>query len=374
MQLETLLDLPVSDRRSDGIDLLRGILALWVFFSHLLPWGVAVSGGNDAIALPIKLLTWLFQSNGETHPAVIGFIVLSGYCIHRNGFRRDSGSLRGYIVRRFFRIWPVYLLATLVGMVCFAASSSINAPLASALSATQGITFRCLGVKLSGISALLPSVHQCSFLGNAPLTTAMVEIWLYALYAAAVLLFLRRFPEKYFWGALTAVWVAGMIYLSRHQEYLPWWHNGSLLGFSLYWWTGAAFVGGSFSKTICGIWKLLLITWVMFTVLLLLKATDSLWVVEVRKVVFSLLFGLVTVNLDQAENRKFVAGAFLGKSGYSLYALHAPLLVLLLLTGVSWWIVLPTVIGVAILVNRLYENPFIRIGKRMARSNFPKDN
>jgi peptidoglycan/LPS O-acetylase OafA/YrhL len=365
--MEKLLNLPISTNRSDGIDVLRGILAMWVLFSHLLPWSVAVSGCSDIVALPIRLSTMIFQSNGETNPAVIGFIVLSGYCIHRNGFRRQFGSLRAYVIRRFFRIWPVYFLATVTGIACFVASSSINASLSATLTGTNVITLPYIGVKLLGISAIWPSLHQDSFQGNAPLTTAMVEIWLYALYAAAVFLFLRKFAERYFWAVLAFGWTAGIIYTFYHHAYRGWWHNGSFLSFSLYWWIGAEFVSFSFFKTIAGTRKFLVMSWLILTALLLTKITDSLLLVETRKVIFALLFGFLTATLDQLNKRNFafVVGASLGKASYSLYALHAPLLLLLLLIGVPWWIVIPAVIIASLLINKIYEEKLIRMGKRL---------
>jgi len=368
MSTESLLNLPISTNRSDGIDFLRGILAMWVLFSHLLPWSVAVSGCSKIVALPIRLSTMIFQSNGETNPAVIGFIVLSGYCIHRSGFRRHSGNLRAYVIRRFFRIWPVYFLATVTGIVCFVVSSSINASLATTLTSTNVIALPYIGAKLLGVSSIWPSLHEVSFQGNAPLTTAMVEIWLYALYAVAIFLFLRKFPERYFWVALAFGWIAGIICTLYHHGYRGWWHNGSLLSFSLYWWIGAEFVSLSFFKTIAGTRKFLLIGWLILTALLLTRTSDSLLLVESRKIIFALLFGFLTATLDQLNKRNFafVVGASLGKASYSLYALHAPLLLLLLLIGVPWWVVIPAVIITSLLVNKIYEEKLIRMGKRLA--------
>ena len=70
--------LPAS--RSRGIDSLRALFALWVVLAHVAGWASAVQG---AAAMPTLIvsamggLITLFQSSGETHPAVVGFIVLS---------------------------------------------------------------------------------------------------------------------------------------------------------------------------------------------------------------------------------------------------------------------------------------------------------
>lgn len=102
---------------------------------------------------------YLFQSNGQTHPAVIGFIVLSGYCIHRGGFRQSGGSARAYVIRRFFRIGPVYALASILGVAAFFASRRLNVQLAVAFTGTSEISIGRIAAKFSGISAFVPTLH-----------------------------------------------------------------------------------------------------------------------------------------------------------------------------------------------------------------------
>jgi len=83
-----IADAPILGFRSPGIDVARGLLALWVLCAHLFAWSSALNQGNGVLTAIFEWLGRLFQSNGETHPAVLGFIVLSGYCIHRTGFRQ----------------------------------------------------------------------------------------------------------------------------------------------------------------------------------------------------------------------------------------------------------------------------------------------
>ena len=65
-----------------------------------------------------------------------------------------------------------------------------------------------------------PSLHVCSFQGNAPLTTAMVEEWLYVLYAVVFHSMLLRGSEKPFWIAMMIAWFDGLTYTSSHAEHL----------------------------------------------------------------------------------------------------------------------------------------------------------
>jgi hypothetical protein len=87
-----MAEAPILGLRSPSIDVLRGLLAFWVLGAHLFAWSGTLNQGSIVLTAMFERLGQLFQSNGETHPAVLGFIVLSGYCIHRTGFRRQAAA------------------------------------------------------------------------------------------------------------------------------------------------------------------------------------------------------------------------------------------------------------------------------------------
>jgi peptidoglycan/LPS O-acetylase OafA/YrhL len=98
--------------RSLGIDSIRAVLALWVLSSHAIYWTPPIYRGSFGFGLLTRLEWRLRQGQSvvdEAHPAVLSFIVLSGYCVHRNGLRATSTSVRQFALRRIFRIVPVYL-------------------------------------------------------------------------------------------------------------------------------------------------------------------------------------------------------------------------------------------------------------------------
>jgi peptidoglycan/LPS O-acetylase OafA/YrhL len=311
-----MADAPILGSRSPSIDVVRGLLAFWVLCAHLFAWSASLNQGSGVLTAMFDRLGRLFQSNGETHPAVLGFIVLSGYCIHRTGFRRLGGSRIGsYATRRVFRIWPVYLLATLVGVTLFFAAYLENPQTASSLSGTARISTGCVLAKLSGVSVFRPSLHVCSFQGNAPLTTAMVEEWLYILYAVVFHAVLLRGGEKPFWAAVLVVWIAGLVYTSTHAEHLAWWHNGSLIGFLPYWWMGAAFLGEGVRRLVTSVKYPLMVTWGVLTLVLLAGRVESLFVVEARKAILACLFGLGIAALDLARAPGWLRpGALVGRA------------------------------------------------------------
>jgi peptidoglycan/LPS O-acetylase OafA/YrhL len=56
-----------------------------------------------------------------------------------------------------------------------------------------------------------------------------------------------------------------------------------------------------------------------------------------------------------------------GRAGYSLYAFHAPLLVLTLTFGAPWWLAAATTIAMSLGIYVLYEKPLTDLGKRLAQ-------
>lgn len=89
----------LNGRRFDVLDSWRGILALLVAFGHLAYWN------GHADVLPISFVL-----------AVDFFFLLSGFVIANSMFRSASLEewLRDFAVRRFFRIYPLYITAALL--------------------------------------------------------------------------------------------------------------------------------------------------------------------------------------------------------------------------------------------------------------------
>jgi peptidoglycan/LPS O-acetylase OafA/YrhL len=57
--------------------------------------------------------------------------------------------------------------------------------------------------------------------------------------------------------------------------------------------------------------------------------------------------------------------SYIGKAGYSIYALHAPLCVLLLMWGVSWWGVISSAVAAGLVCYFVFERPLDRVGRRL---------
>ncbi|MGO4570811.1 acyltransferase family protein [Microvirga sp. 2TAF3] len=368
---------PLSSRRSGGIDAARGVLALWVLiFAHLIP-GTIYAQGADAVPALLRFLSTqlfrIFQRNAELHPAVLGFIVLSGYCIHRNGFRAERATLRRFVIKRAFRILPVYFLAILAGAIGFKISSSFSLEMASLLTATKEISPFCLLAKTVAAPAFFPGLTSCAYQGNGPIATVMVEIVLYAVYAAAFSALIWRGLSAW-WAALcAAAWVIGLVVAWGYPGIYVWWQNFSLWGFLPYWWIGAAFVSPTFAMRVRKSRTLLLLAWSLLTVAILLHSPFGPVLSEVRKLVFALLVGLVVVRLDCSNIRETSPISALGRAGYSLYAFHAPITYALCVAGVSWWQNVIANLGFAFVAYRIVEAPLTRLGAQKAAPQRPAE-
>lgn len=111
-------------KKSTNLEFLRFLLAFWVFLAHVLPWytysNLTISSDVQDLANFFEQLAERTQPSGALHPAVIGFLVLSGYVI-ATGFDEEKlrGNFTNYLrrwgVRRLFRIMPVYLFGIITG-------------------------------------------------------------------------------------------------------------------------------------------------------------------------------------------------------------------------------------------------------------------
>jgi len=362
---------PVRHDRSDGLDLLRDGFALWVMMAHLIYWTVVAQGPDAApawLAHAFEALVTLFQAHGELNPAVLGFIVLSGYCIHRSGLRRRSSTeVTGYAVKRTFRILPLYYIGIAAGLIGFAVSAHRSPAFAVSLSGTPAeISGLCLIAKALAISAVVPGLHYCVFLGNAPLVTVMVEIILYAIYAGAFVFLIWRGRERAIWGICAAVFLGSLALFAWGVDapFYGWWQDGSVYGFLPYWWVGVLFVNPAVARAIRRrVWAIVL-AWAVLTLAMSAVELPAVQAVaELRKLLFALAVGVAIHLLDGVRAPALRPLTLVGRAGYSIYALHAPLTYTLVIYGVPWWATATANVLLGIATYRLIERPLVGVGR-----------
>lgn len=347
---------------------MRAVLALWVMvFAHLVPWATRRGQWTGAVWQIADWLVRLFQSGdpnaGATHPAVLAFIVLSGYCIHRSGLK----TLTSYGRRRFFRIYPLYIGASLFGVAAWWIGAKLNGGNAPPESGTPQILLSCFAYRSVGLPAILPWLSQppCRYQGNGPLNTVMVEIVLYAAYPL-LLSAGRRFSMAWLWAGLGVLLLAGTAAatLTPPDWHLAWaWNNSSLFGFLPYWWLGAALV--EYPRLAESLLKYRVPIFAGIAVLLLacLIVTPSMPLVELRKVFEALAICVVIVGLD----RPLVSAPgipAMGRAGYSIYAFHAPICYVLLQLGTPWPLIVAVAVAFGMASYYLVERPLMAFGRR----------
>lgn len=163
------------------LDGIRGVAILAVFLFHT----VGVSFGNDKI--PWKGLFPDFSHSPfflAFYPLTYGkagvaiFFVVSGFCIHLSHRRSSDKGWLCFFNRRFFRIYPAYLLAILLFFFIWPWGS---------LSIESSGRLKQLGLHMLA----LHNLQDWSFFGiNPSFWSIAVEIQLYAIYP--LLVFLTR--------------------------------------------------------------------------------------------------------------------------------------------------------------------------------------
>src|SRR3954469_22250305 len=108
-------------RRFWSLDILRGVCSLtvfanhWVLWSNFLPSGTVETGINGLLLNAYRAFVALTWPTGGQHPALVGFFVLSGFCIHYPFEARGENTVSwwNYFARRGRRILPVYWVGSL---------------------------------------------------------------------------------------------------------------------------------------------------------------------------------------------------------------------------------------------------------------------
>ncbi|HWE96399.1 MAG TPA: acyltransferase [Tepidisphaeraceae bacterium] len=379
-----------------SLDILRGFAALTVLVSHLNGWthGRAGSFSTAFLRNTETAFNWLVRGGSMgAHRGVVIFIVLSGFCIHlpqasKPARTNEEGFWRNFILRRILRIGPVYWFAVALGIGALLvtarwpaftppqeAGASLN-PLAAVL-------------KFSFLSAWVGS--NSVDLGNVPLRTVAVEVWLYAAYPA-VLFFKSLAGWRGAMACASAVYVVGVGLAFRGIA--PVFVSESFLSFFLYWvmgaWAADAFVRDQGAHRMLG-WVCTLAAFALNFAMCHVLHFRGAHVVTVplsAAATACFLYSVMTAEsriMPRAGAARNLGGrvanwmASLGERSYSLYAVHTPLITLscvavAAMRGRGWTqsaerpLAAATIVIVTLVVYELIEKPSHRLAKRASRA------
>lgn len=315
-----------------ALDAFRGLCALLVFLAHWNLWCRFHPANDGAALLRIgldQLDHWyraLIWNTGGCHPGVIGFFVLSGYCIHlaqaapSGTGSRPAMRVRRFLFRRSLRIMPVYLFASFLGLaVCLLQSA---APVADPfVQYHSAYTAGDLLLRFTSLSSIWPSDVMS---GNTILGSVSAEIALYCTYPLVVRAgLLNRWPALLFGCALLQIAVVRL----TPPSHLTWAYNSPMMQ-ALFFYLGAYLAHLRSYRTIpCRLgWLSVVAVWLSFILVregpefrhraLILQGLWALCCV-------CILAGWMGLKgpLHEIICRPFVR---LGKFSYSLYATHSP--------------------------------------------------
>jgi peptidoglycan/LPS O-acetylase OafA/YrhL len=236
------------DRRQNNIDFLRLALALLVVFAHAF---VVTQGNNDAE--PFMRLTRGQVTGGSI--AVDAFFILSGFLITAS-YKRSS-SLLSFLKKRIARIYPGFLVVSVLAAVCFvpfgggrveghglsgkigllvtsivrlkdikSLGTFASNPLPDVVNAslwTVSYEFLCyLGVAILGLTMVLRRRRALAILFGASIAVSLLYAYFQWQSPHSLLAVLFGYPQV--WARLLPMYLAGVVfYLYRDSIRLNHW-------------------------------------------------------------------------------------------------------------------------------------------------------
>ena len=230
----------------------------------------------------------LWRSKG-LHYGVIIFVVMSGMLIEMSS---KSTSLRIYYIKRLLRIYPVYIIALILGCVV-----------------SENTDFLIPNILL--LPAIIPVYLP---LGNEILITVTVEILIYIGYG-----FYRKFDKENIIFVSFLLYVIN-IFLFSYIGAPSSWIGRNFFALLIYWNIGLYFVRSNVKFKMLN----LLLIFVLYN--FLASYIDFPGAHYIYSLVFAVISGLFLKNIFALKNTKKF---WLGDMAYSIYALHWPLLILI---------------------------------------------
>ncbi|MRD46858.1 acyltransferase [Caenimonas koreensis] len=197
----------MSGVKLPGLEALRGFAALYVFAHHarLAPnsgWGMLLYFGQEAVIL---------------------FFLLSGFVIDHST-RGRSVTAKRYLIHRFRRIYPIFLVALFLAYLAACVSARELVPV-------QAVQLLGNILMMQDVASLKPGVWVDTYRGNSALWSLSYEWWFYMGFIPLSLWAADRKASRFPLVWLLSLLGAGSYLLLPNQLSL-------FLGYFVIWWAG----------------------------------------------------------------------------------------------------------------------------------------
>lgn len=324
------------------LDDCRGVAILLVYLRHcsaLLPpallerfdhpYQFAAAALSGKVDLQTIIAFVLFYPAHLGWVALPIFFVVSGFCIHLSYSQSKRPSVSGFYIRRFFRIYPAYLL----GLLFFAFIFPV-----SRLPFTKLAHWAQFGAHLFQVHNWF---ETSLYAINGSYWTIAIEVQLYILFPL-LLLYARRFSYAWLLIILAAVEVSlhgfSTLFCYHDGHFPPAWLRGSPFFYCFSWGIGAAMADAYIKGEKFTIAKVHPLIWLI----------PGLLTGANRCYEFSFtFFALGTASIiwrcivsGWGKERKSYLGRFIRRTGlysYSIYLIHSPIMLALALGYEAWF-------------------------------------
>lgn len=319
--------------RLTSINYLRAFTAFSVLLTHFAsPTGFL----NTPFSIYHTVIKYTLWSNGGLHFGVIIFVVMSGFLIHLTA---EKTPTKEYLIRRFIRIYPLYIIASFVGL-CISQGSIKDFFLNATL-----------------VTSVLPAPGPP---GNEILSTVIVEMAIYIVYP-----FIRSIKLELILFYLLILYILNIIfysYLGVHGSLI----QRNLFALIFFWFIGAygahIFIHKLFETSLKRITILGVIVYLCLTNLVFIKGIHYLWSTILAVLVSAII--VLMVRYEQKKQVVFLSTLnLLGESAYSIYCWHLIILGLFLnqdtsLNSWNYLLAIIVTIMVSFLSYHFIEMPF----------------
>jgi peptidoglycan/LPS O-acetylase OafA/YrhL len=336
------------------LDILRVVGAWLVVYDHVFAVWPDASGVTPHFVKSIR--TWINEPLGLIQDfgwlGVCIFFLISGFVIAHVAQRE---SWKNFLIKRFFRIYPLLALALLLSLLLFPPTdNTLN-----------------LGSVLANLTLVNYWINpQIVFVGVA--WTLAIEVTFYLLVAVTIPLKVSGFYKVI--GLLA--FCAAVIYVCRHFG-ANFFLFAATVAFIPYLVTGYVLYLGLIKKELTGLAVLFLLSCVFATILFGLTQIHSAFIPLNNSYLISYVFAIVVFLLFYSFNQSQKVGkiiSWLADTSYSVYLFHGIVCFFILHHCVpvigypaSAALSIGSSIILVTIVHYTFEKPILNFGKRLAQ-------